>query len=223
MPANSVAPIQFEGVIRLLERAGVVCQSTRFLPKRIIFAQGAPATKLYYIRRGLITLSTVNDRGQVAVTAILSSGAVLGEAGLKPGAFHSSTAFSLVECSTVALQAQQVRTAMHDRSDVAEFFVNHLLERIAGLEENLVDQLVNGSEQRVAHALISLARATAGPPAKEVIRGVSQEVLAHLTGTTRSRVSYFVNKFRRLGYLESAGEQQSFRIDISKLQRILED
>lgn len=170
-----------------------------------------------------MSLSTVSDQGKEAVTAILPEGMMFGEAGLKAGSVYRNTAFPLVECSLLAFPAHQVRAATHARSDVAEFFVNHLLDRITGLEENLVDQLVSASERRIARALLSLAHATGQPQAKGVIQGVSQETLARLTGTTRSRVSFFVNKFRRLGYLEPTGRQQSFRVDTSRLQKILKD
>jgi CRP/FNR family cyclic AMP-dependent transcriptional regulator len=168
--------------------------------KEIIFNQGSLAEKVFYIERGRVKLSVISKQGKEAVIAIMPPGSFFGEGSLSGQTVNFATASAFVECTVFAFDKRELLSAIRKNPDLAEFFITYLLERNARIEEDLVDHLFNSSEKRLARLLLLLAH-VGKDDQPEVVR-VSQETLARMIGTTRSRVSFFMNKFRRLGLIE---------------------
>jgi len=167
-----------------------------------IFTQGDSADAVFYLQAGLIKLTVVSPQGKEAVVAVMGPDSFFGEACLAGQQISLSTATALSPCTLVRIEMQAMSLVLQGEPTVAERFLSFLLARTIRIQEDLVDQLLNSGERRLARALLLLAHSgnAAGPQA--VIPKISQETLAGMVGTTRSRVSYFMNKFKQLGYIQ---------------------
>jgi CRP/FNR family cyclic AMP-dependent transcriptional regulator len=176
-----------------------------------IYSQGDPALSVMYIQKGGVKLSVVNERGKEAVVAILGPDDFFGDGSLAGQRFYAGTAVAITPTSLLVVEKKQMMRVLHTQHSLADHFLSHMLSRKLRIEEDLVDQLFNSSEKRLARTLLLLAHygsESSGPSQSgpQTIRPkVSQETLANMIGTTRSRVSYFMNKFRRLGFIRYNG------------------
>jgi len=167
-----------------------------------IFAQADPADALYYIQKGKIKLTVVSSRGKQAVIAILGAGDFFGEGCLAGQLVRMSSATAICECSLVRLEKSAAIAVIHNQPAFSELFLHYLLSRNIRIEEDLVDQLFNSSEKRLARVLLLLANFGKEAKPEAVIPKMSQETLAEIIGTTRSRVSFFMNRFRKMGFID---------------------
>lgn len=191
------------------------------VPKdHIIFAQGDPADSVFYLLDGKVKIVILSARGKEAVIAIVDTGAFLGEGCLAGQPLRMSSAVAITDCSLVQVAKSTMVQILHNEPDFAEVFISHLLTRNIRIEEDLVDQLFNSSEKRLARILLLLANFGKDARPEEVIPSISQETLAEMVGTTRSRVSYFLNKFRKLGFIDYDG---GMHVHTSLLNVILHD
>jgi CRP/FNR family transcriptional regulator, cyclic AMP receptor protein len=176
--------------------------------KQVVFAQGDPADAVFYIERGQIKLTVVSERGKSAVVALLGRGDFFGEGCLAGQPLRMATASAMAEASLVRIDRQAMIGLLHERTVFSEQFMAHLLARNVRFEEDLVDQLFNSSEKRLARVLLLLAHFGKEGKTEPVIPKISQEVLAEMVGTTRPRISGFMNKFRKLGFIHYNGGLQ---------------
>jgi CRP/FNR family cyclic AMP-dependent transcriptional regulator len=171
-----------------------------------IFTQGDQADTIFYIKKGKVKLGVVSQRGKEAIIAILGPGDFFGEGCLAGQKVRMATATAMIESLIVRIQKAATITALHLEPAFSEVFLAYVLSRNIRIEEDLVDQLFNSSEKRLARVLLLLANfGNEGEP-QVVIPKISQELLAEMVGTTRSRVSYFMNKFRKLGFIRYNGK-----------------
>jgi CRP-like cAMP-binding protein len=175
---------------------------------RLIFSQGDPADAVFYIQKGKVKLSVVSKQGKEAVVAILGSGDFFGEGCLAGQPIRMGSAATMSAASIMKMEKPGVVRALHEHPVFAEAFVAHLLSRNIRIEEDLVDQLFNSSEKRLARVLLLLANFGKEGTPQTVIPKISQETLAEIIGTTRSRVSFFMNRFRKLGFIHYNGGLQ---------------
>jgi CRP/FNR family cyclic AMP-dependent transcriptional regulator len=178
-----------------------------YSPGRQIFGQGEPADSLFYLRNGKIKLVVKSEQGKEAIVAVLGVGEFFGEACLAGQLARIATAVALSECSLVRIEKAQMIRLLHERHQVSELFISQLLDRNIRYEGDLVDQLFNNSERRLARILLLLAHFGKESKAELVVPSVNQEHLAQMVGTTRSRVSHFMNKFRELGFIDYTGDK----------------
>jgi len=176
--------------------------------KQVIFSQGSPADAVFYIETGKVKLTVFSTRGKEAVVAILGSGDFFGEGSLAGQPLRMATATSMTECSILRVQKETMTRMLHNEPAFSERFMSYLLSRNARIEEDLVDQLFNSSEKRLARILLLLTRFGKDGQHELVVPRISQETLAEMVGTTRSRVSFFMNKFRKLGFIHYNGGLQ---------------
>jgi len=185
----------------LFAKAGIDFKLMKCRSKDIICRQGGRADHVFYVNRGILKLSVVSHQGREAVIAILGEGSFLGEGCLAGETIYVSTATALVDCSVLRLKKEQVLSASRRDPEFSALLVNYLVKNSARLAEDLIDHLFNSSEKRLARLLLMLARSEGDEPS-EIVPRVSQETLAHMIGTTRPRVNFFMNKFRRLGLID---------------------
>lgn len=185
-----------------LAKAGAGRAVKRYAVNDVIFSQTDPADGLFYIQKGKVKLTVVSNRGKQAIIAILGSGDFFGEGCLAGQPVRMASAAAMGDCSLVRLEKAAARSLLLGERSFCELFLRYLLARNIRMEEDLVDQLFNSSEKRLARALLLLANF--GKPGKPepVIPKMSQETLAEMVGTTRSRVSFFMNRFRKMGYID---------------------
>jgi len=195
--------------------------NTEFGPSRNIFQQGDPADSLYYLRSGKVKLTVTSEQGKEAIVAVLGHGEFFGEGCLGGQALRVATAVTLSECSLARIEKALMVRILHEQHDVSELFVTHLLTRNIRYEGDLVDQLFNNSEKRLARILLLLAHFGKESKAELVLPSVKQENLAQMVGTTRSRVSHFMNKFRKLGFI--AYTDDSLTVNSGLLSVLLHD
>jgi CRP-like cAMP-binding protein len=186
----------------------------------VIFAQGEPGTTVMFIKKGTVKLSVVSSSGKEAVVALLKSGDFVGEGCLAGQSRRMATATALTPTTMLILDKLEMTKRLHDSHEFTDRFLSHMLSRNIRIEEDLVDQLFNSSEKRLARALLLLARYGEHDKPQRVLPKVSQELLAEMVGTTRSRVNFFMNKFRKLGFIEYNG---GLTIDNSLLSVVLHD
>jgi CRP/FNR family transcriptional regulator, cyclic AMP receptor protein len=199
MPDKNGKPVDWEVILRGIFRGKTVIE---YGINRNIFRQGQPADSLFYLRRGEVKLTVVSRQGKEAIVAILGAGEFFGEGCLAGQTSRMATAVALTECTLDKLEKSLMVHLLHEQHDVSELFVNHLLSRNIRYEADLVDQLFNSSEKRLARILLLLAHFGKESRAETVVPRVSQDTLAQMVGTTRSRVSHFMNKFRKLGFID---------------------
>ena len=173
----------------------------RFPKKGVIFSQGDAADAVFYIQAGKVKLTVVSQQGKEAVVAILEEGAFLGESCLAGQTIRTAAATALEDSTIVRIGKDAMIRVLHQEPTFAELFMAYLLTHTIRIEEDLVDQLFNSSEKRLARILLLLAHFGKEGKPEAVIPKISQETLAEMVGTTRSRVSFFMNKFRKLGYI----------------------
>jgi CRP/FNR family transcriptional regulator, cyclic AMP receptor protein len=191
--------------------------------KDVVFAQGDPSDAIFYIQKGKLKLTVVSNVGKEAVIAILGAGDFLGEGCLAGRTVCLATATAMTECSIVRLEKQATIRVLHEEPAFSELFLAYLLSRNMRIEEDLVDQLFNSSEKRLARVLLLLAHFGKEGKPEPVIAKISQETLAEMIGTTRSRVSFFMNKFRKLGFIEYNGGLNGLHVHSSLLNIVLHD
>jgi CRP/FNR family cyclic AMP-dependent transcriptional regulator len=180
--------------------------SIRFTPRKPVFLQGDPSDSVFYIESGKVKLAVVSKRGKEAVVAILGPGDFLGEECLAGQTKRISTATPLSECTIVRIEKASAVKSLRADPAFSEIFLAYLLDRNIRIQEDLVDQLFNSSEKRLARILLLLAHYGKDHQPDLVIAKISQETLAEMVGTTRSRVNFFMNKFRKLGFIKYNGE-----------------
>jgi len=206
--------------IAFLAKAGERRTIANYRKGQAVFAQADDADAIYYVQKGRVKLTVVSNNGKEAVVAILGTGDFFGEGCLAGQRVRMSTATAMCECSIVRLDQSVVIRLLHNEPIFSELFLKHLLSRNIRIEEDLVDQLFNSSEKRLARVLLLLANFGKEGTPQIVIPKMSQETLAEVVGTTRSRVSFFMNKFRKLGFIEYNGE---LKIHTSLLNVVLHD
>jgi CRP/FNR family transcriptional regulator, cyclic AMP receptor protein len=172
---------------------------------RKVFRQGEPADSVFYLRQGKVKLAVTSKQGKEAIVAILGAGEFFGEGCLAGQQLRVSTAIAINDCTLARIDKPVMARMLHEQHDVSELFVTHLLSRNIRYEEDLVDQLFNSSEKRLARILLLLAHFGKEARAETVVPSINQESLAQMVGTTRSRVSHFMNKFRKLGFVDYNG------------------
>ncbi len=188
--------------------------------KRVLFSEGDPADSIFYIQKGRVKLTVTSEHGKKAVTGVLGNGDFFGEGCLAGQPVRMSTAIALAESLILRIEKAGMVRLLHEEPAFAGLFLKYLLTRNIRIEEDLVDQLFNSSEKRLARMLLLLANFGKEAKPEPVISKISQATLAEMIGTTRSRVSFFMNKFRELGYIEYNGE---LKIHDSLLTVILHD
>jgi CRP/FNR family cyclic AMP-dependent transcriptional regulator len=167
-----------------------------------VFRQGQPADSLFYLRRGKVKLAVISPEGKEAIISILGAGEFFGEGCLAGQSFRMATAIAMNECSLHKIDRPLMTRMLHEHQDMAELFVKHLLTRNIRYEADLVDQLFNSSEKRLARILLLLSHFGKESKAEPVVPRVNQDTLAQMVGTTRSRVSHFMNRFRQHGFID---------------------
>jgi CRP-like cAMP-binding protein len=173
--------------------------------KEIIFAQGDNANAVFYIKKGKVKVAVLSEQGKEAIVAPLGPNEFVGEGCLIGQPKRLATASALTECETMRVEKTEIQRVLHDEPTFSEMFVSHVLARNARVEEDLVDQLFNSTEKRLARLLLLLANFGKEGRPEPILAKVSQETLAEMIGTTRSRVSHFMNKFRQLGFIDYNG------------------
>jgi len=203
-----------------LDSTGLGRTVGNFAAREIVFAQGDPAKNVIYIREGGVKLSVVNEVGKEAVVAILGPGDFFGEACLAGQTICMGTATAIAPTTVLVIEKSEMIRVLHGEHQFSDRFIAHMLARNIRVEEDLVDQLFNSSEKRLARTLLLLARYGLPGHTEKVLPKVSQETLAEMIGTTRSRVNFFMNKFRKLGFIQYDGE---IRVNDSLLSVVLHD
>jgi CRP-like cAMP-binding protein len=203
-----------------LDSAGLGRKIVKFRGKETVFSQGDPAKNVMYIQEGGVKLTVVSEAGKEAVVAILGPGDFFGEGCLAGQSICMATATAIAPTTVLVIEKNEMVRVLHGERKFSDRFIAHMLARNIRVEEDLVDQLFNSSEKRLARTLLLLARYGAkGQPQKALPR-VSQETLAGMIGTTRSRVNFFMNKFRKLGFIQYDGE---IHVNDSLLSVVLHD
>jgi len=188
--------------------------------KQRVFAQGDAADAVFYIQKGKVRLTVVSKVGKEATIGILSDRSFFGEGSLAGQAFRMGSATALTDCAVVRIEKDVMMQALHREHEFSDLFVAYLLARNIRYEEDLVDQLFNSSEKRLARVLLLLAHFGKDGVAETVVPKISQETLAEIVGTTRARVNFFMNRFRELGFIEYNGE---LKVHGSLLNVVLHD
>jgi CRP/FNR family transcriptional regulator, cyclic AMP receptor protein len=204
-----------------LAKVGAGRSIGKYRKDQIVFAQGDPADAVFYIQSGRVKVTVVSEQGKEAVVAILGPNNFFGEGCLAAQPRRMATVSAMTEGLFMRLEKASIVRVIHDEPAFSEMFISHLLARTIRIEEDLIDQLFNSSEKRLARMLLLLANFGKEGRPEPVIANVSQETLADMIGTTRSRVSFFMNKFRKLGFIHygSAG----LEVHSSLLNVILHD
>jgi CRP-like cAMP-binding protein len=207
-------------VQRFLDSAGATKRIITYGASAVVYAQGDPAASVLYIQLGSVKLSVVSETGKEAVIAVLTPGDFFGEGCLAGQPLRMATATAVTPTTILAVEKRKMLQMLHKQSAFSDRFIAHMVARNIRIEEDLVDQLFNSSEKRLARTLLLLARYGKQDKPQRALPKVSQEVLAEMVGTTRSRVNFFMNKFRRLGFIEYNG---GIKINTSLLSVVLHD
>jgi CRP/FNR family cyclic AMP-dependent transcriptional regulator len=203
-----------------LDSADITRKIAEFRPATVIFAQGDPCDSVIYIQKGAVRLSVLSHSGKEAIVAMLGPGDFLGEGALAGQPVRMGTATAVASSTVLILPKQQMIRLLHEEPGFSDRFIQYMLSRNLRIEEDLVDQLFNSSEKRLARTLLLLARYGKEDTPHRVLPKLSQEVLAEMIGTTRSRVNFFMNKFRKLGFIEYNG---GLKINTSLLSVVLHE
>ena len=191
----------------------------KYRPDEVIFSQGAPCSEVNFIEEGLVKLTTVSNRGRGAVLGILGHGYFLGEECLSGDTHHQTSAVALVPSSIAVIKRRTMLRLIEQDRAVAARLIEFLLQRNRRIEEDLIDRVFNSSEKRLARTLLLLSDHGRRTNSACILERVSQDTLADMVGTTRSRVNFFMNKFRKLGYIRYNGGLKIY----SSLQSLLQD
>ncbi len=217
-PART-APPAFD-VQAFLKPAGVSPRTVRLASGTVVFAQGAQANSVLYVQEGGVKLSVLSSAGKEAVVAMLGPGDFFGEGCLAGQALRMGTAKAVMRTALLRIPKRDMIRMLHEHPEFSDRFIAHMLTRNIRIEEDLVDQLFNSSEKRLARTLLLLARYGKEDTTPRVLPKLSQETLAEMVGTTRSRVNFFMNKFRKLGLIEYNG---GLKVNNSLLSIVLHD
>jgi CRP/FNR family transcriptional regulator, cyclic AMP receptor protein len=203
-----------------LARVGKGKTVTRYRKGRSVFSQGDVADAVFYLQKGKLKVTVVSEQGKEAVVAILDTGSFFGEGCLNGHALRISTTIAMEECVITRIDKSTMIAVIHNEPNFSELFMAYLLERNGRIEEDLIDQLFNSSEKRLARLLLLLANFGKDGSPTPILGKVTQETLAEMIGTTRARVSFFMNKFRRLGFIDYNGKLE---VHNSLLNAVLHD
>ena len=206
MPAKKNKKIRGFDPQAFLTSVGVGRSSMNYPQGRAIFRQGDPADAVFYIQNGKVRITVVSEQGKEGVIAILEANEFFGEGCLAGQPLHLATATALAKSEIVRVEKETMTRLLRDEPKFSQMFMSFLLMRNIHIEADLVDQLFNSSEKRLARVLLLLANFGKGGQMEPVIPKISQEILAARVGTTRTRINYFMNKFRKLGLIEYNGE-----------------
>ena len=205
-----------------LDAAGVAKTSVQYGRGETIFSQGDSCKDVMYIQAGGVKLSVLSKNGKEAVVAILGPGDFFGEGCLAGQPLRMGSATAMTPSAILFVPKEKMVRLLHKQHGMSDRFISHMLSRNIRIEEDLIDQLFNSSEKRLARALLLLARYGKQDKPARVVPKISQETLAKMVGTTRSRVNFFLNKFKKLGFIEYSGEQP-LKINSSLLSVVLHD
>jgi CRP-like cAMP-binding protein len=211
---------QFDPAV-FLAQAGLGRRVVRLKPKEVFFSQGDPADCIFYIQDGRAKLTVLSRVGKEATISLLTSGDFVGEESIAgtPG-LRMATAVAITACSAMKIERAEMIRVMHQEHAFSDLFLKFLLERSMKTQADLVDQLFNSSEKRLARILLLMADFGESDPSESLIPKISQEALAEMVGTTRSRVNFFMNRFRTLGFIEYNG---GIKVHKSLLNVVLHD
>ena len=190
---------------KFLAKVGVGKTIAKFQKDQIVFSQGDVADAVIYIQKGKLKLTVISEQGKEAVIAILGPGHFFGEGCLNGHGLRVATTTAMDECTITRIAKAAMIAALHNETDFSELFMSYLLARNSRIEEDLVDQLFNSRERRLARLLLLLANFGKEGRPEPIVGKISQKTLAEMIGTTRARVSFFMNKFRKLGYIDYNG------------------
>ena len=194
---------------QFLAQAGIGRTVRRYRPKQTIFSQGDRANTVFYVQQGSVKLSVLSKQGREATIGLLGPGDFLGEGCLASDqTVRLATATAMTDCAVLRIEKKAMLSTLHREHELSDLFVRYVIDRHNRTQADLVDQLFNSSEKRLARALLILARFGKEDKPETVIPQISQETLAEMVGTTRSRVNFFMNKFRKLGFLDYNGGLQ---------------
>jgi CRP/FNR family cyclic AMP-dependent transcriptional regulator len=204
-----------------LAKVGEGRSISKYRKDQVVFSQGDLAEAVFYIQKGKVKVTVVSDQGKEAVVALLGADEFCGEGCLAGQPRRMATVTAMTDCTIMRLQKASIIRVLRDEPGFSEVFISHLLARTIRVEEDLVDQLFNSSEKRLARLLLLLANFGKEGRPEPIIAKISQETLAEMIGTTRSRVSFFMNKFRRLGFVDYNGS--GLEVHSSLLNVVLHD
>ena len=176
-----------------------------FRKNQKVYSQGDPADAVFYLQKGKVKVCVISEQGKEAVIALHGDGDFFGEGCLNGHAQRMATVVAVTECVVMRLEKAAIVRVLHDEPEFSELFISYLLSRNLRIEEDLIDQLFNSSEKRLARVLLLMANLGKEGKPERIITKVSQETLAEMVGTTRSRISFFMNKFRKLGFVKYNG------------------
>ena len=199
---GSIPPIDWAAFLAGISHGKTVLE---YGAGRTIFLQGDPADSVWYLHRGKVKLAVTSQQGKEAIVTVLGGNEFFGEGCLAGQPVRISTAMAVTDCTLFRIEKLLMVRLLHEQNGIAELFITHLLSRNVRLEGDLVDQLFNSSEKRLARILLLLAHFGKESRTETVHPGINQEHLAQMVGTTRSRVSHFMNKFRTLGFIDYEG------------------
>jgi len=210
---------------QFLDSVGVARQTAEYRRNQVIFAQGDPSTDVLYIKKGGVRISIVNENGKEAVVAILGTTDFFGEGCLAGQNLRMATATAISPTIVMAIEKREMIRVLHTEHEFSDRFISFMLGRNIRIEEDLVDQLFNSSEKRLARTLLLLAQFGKEDKPQRIVPKISQEILAEMIGTTRSRVNFFMNKFRKLGFIKYNGGDvhDELLVDSSLLSVVLRD
>ena len=203
-----------------LDSAGLSRKVRQFKKAEVVFSQGAAAESVMYIQEGGVKITAVSASGKEAIIAILGPGEFFGEGCLAGQTVRMGNATAITPSTVLVIDKKEMQNVLHKQHDLSDLFINFVLTRNIRVEEDLVDQLFNSTEKRLARTLLLLARYGKQDHPQRVLPKVSQETLAEMIGTTRTRVNLFMNKFRKLGFIKYNGE---IEINTSLLSVVLHD
>jgi CRP/FNR family transcriptional regulator, cyclic AMP receptor protein len=216
-PTSSTPEFDLDG---FLESAGLSRTVAKYAKDIIVFSQGDPAAQVMYIQHGTIKLSVLSKTGKEAIVGMLGAGDFFGEGCLAGQTLRMSTATAMSATTVLVVEKAHMVQMLHKEPALSDRFIVHMLARNIRVEEDLVDQLFNSSEKRLARTLLLMARYGKDDAPQHVLHNLSQETLAEIVGTTRSRVNFFMNKFRDLGFIEYNG---GLKVNSSLLSVVLHD
>jgi CRP/FNR family transcriptional regulator, cyclic AMP receptor protein len=205
-----------------LDSAGISRTILRYLPGDVIFRQGDACTHVMYIQSGAVKLSVLSKAGREAVVAMLGPGDFFGEGCLAGQRVRMGSATATAPSAILQVRRERMARLLHKQHAMSDRFISHMLARNIRIEEDLIDQLFNSSEKRLARTLLLLARYGKHETPSRAVPKISQETLAEMIGTTRSRVNFFLNKFKKLGFIEYSGDLP-LTINHSLLSVVLHD
>src|SRR5476651_1350411 len=207
-----------------LSKIGSGRTNEKFSAHDVVFSQGDVANAIFYLQKGKVKLTVTSENGKEAVLAIIGPEDFFGEGCLNGQTKRLATATAMTDCQIMRIERASMLSVLHDEPQFSELFIAHLLHRNSRVEEDLVDQLFNSSEKRLARTLLLMANFGKDSKPEPVIAKISQETLAEMIGTTRSRVSFFMNKFRRLGFIDYNGDTHGdLHVNTSLLNMVLRD